>query len=161
MMIGFFLAGFICFILGINLYLRAEDTQWHKTVGMIKTLTDMQISDKFKTDNVLQTVLITVDKVRMDHAMEVAKLQELDADRAAALKSQIVEVTTHLEHLRKENHKTQILLEATARNRQDDLDRLKTQADIVLKNVRAGATSKDYSKPKRKLIRAKRSRATH
>jgi len=159
---GFFLLGFICFILGINAYLKAEDTQWHKTLAMIKSLTDMQISDKFKTDNTLKTIISVVDEVRLGHAKEIIDLK-LEADRdSEIIKSKLVEITSHLSHLRTENTKTYRLMEASAQDKSDEMMCLKNQADQVTSAIRgSGSTYKLPPRSKKKLIRARRSNASH
>lgn len=163
MSLVFFIIGFVAFIVGIGLYLRSEDTQWHKTVTMIKTLTDMQITDKHSTDNTLQTVIRVVDTVRLDHAKEIVDLKLAHVREIDALKSQFTEVSAHLAHLRKENHQTQILLtNLTASKKSDDLAWAKDAAQKVIKNVRENTPPPLPKKVKKnKSIKVKASRNAH
>lgn len=168
-MIGFFLVGFVCFVVAITIYLRREDTQWHKTVAMIKNLTDMQINDKYSTDNTLKTMTSVVDQVRLDHTKEIINMRLSHEAEVSTIRSKLTEVSSHLEHLRKEHHKIQIMMTQMVQIKKSQMDIIKSQADLGTDKLNVKATAKSKNTiVKRKLIngknvkvRARRSNASH
>jgi hypothetical protein len=155
-MMTFFIAGFVCFVCAISIYLRREDTQWQRTVKLISDIGATYKDDKFKTDNTLQTIIQQIDTTRAQATSQIVEVRIAHETEVARMKSELTEVSAHLAHLRKENHKTQILLEANAQDKNAELHVLKSAADAVIANVRR-APPVNKKKQKSKPVRARSS----